>query len=279
MVAPPSPRAGPVGAGVGSSLCVDDKGSSTTPGNPVQIWGCDGTDAQSWTVANDGTVRTLGLCLDVYGAGTTSGTLIDLYTCNGGANQQWKPGSQRIPGQPGLRAVPGRSGSKHEQRHPVQLYTCNATGAQDWTLPAASTRAGAVTSGVNTGVCVDDTGASGANGTAIEMYTCNGTGAQSLAMSPDGTFRVEGGCLDVTGSGTANGTLVQLYGCNGSGAQQWKATTGGQLVNPESGPLPRRPRIQHQQRHPTRHLGLQRRNQPTMEPPQLTRQHNDRRVG
>ena len=37
-------------------LCVDDAGSSTTDGNAVQIWGCDGTDAQDWTIGTDGTI-------------------------------------------------------------------------------------------------------------------------------------------------------------------------------------------------------------------------------
>src|SRR6202012_4620446 len=72
---PPAPRTGPVLSGAGANICLDDRSSSTTPGNPVQIWGCDSTDAQSWTIATDGTVRTLGLCLDAFGAGATNGTL------------------------------------------------------------------------------------------------------------------------------------------------------------------------------------------------------------
>jgi predicted alpha-1,2-mannosidase len=236
VVAPPSPRAGPITSNVAANICVDDKGSSTTPGNAVQIWGCDSTDAQSWTIGTDGTVRTLGLCLDVFGAGTTSGTPVDLYTCNGGANQQWSAGANGSLVNPSSGLCLDDPGATTTQGTQLEVYTCNGTNAQNWTLPAAPAgRAGAVTSAVNTGVCIDDKGAATANGTAIEVWGCNGTAAQSLTMSPDGTFRVEGACLDVTNSGTANGTLVQLYTCNGSGAQQWKATTSGQLVNPESG--------------------------------------------
>jgi hypothetical protein len=33
----------------------------------------------------------------------------------------------------------------------------------------------------------------------------------------------------------ANGTLIQLCTCNGTSAQQWRATTSGQLINPQSG--------------------------------------------
>jgi hypothetical protein len=31
------------------------------------------------------------------------------------------------------------------------------------------------------------------------------------------------------------GSAIQIYTCNGTGAQQWRATTSGQLINPESG--------------------------------------------
>jgi predicted alpha-1,2-mannosidase len=236
IVAPPDPQAGPVTSGVGANICLDDKGSSTTPGNPVQIWGCDGTDAQSWTIGTDGTVRTLGLCLDVFGAGTTSGTLVDLYTCNGGANQQWTPGANGSLVNPTSGLCLDDPGGNTANGTQLEIWTCNGGTNQDWPLPAAPTgRAGAVTSGANTGACLDDNAGSSANGTAIQMWGCNGTGAQNWTMEPDGTFRVEGGCLDVNAAGTTNGTLVQLYTCNGTGAQQWKATTTGQLINPQSG--------------------------------------------
>jgi predicted alpha-1,2-mannosidase len=236
VVAPPDPRAGPVTSGAGANICLDDRSSSTTPGNPVQIWGCDGTAAQSWTVATDGTIRTLGLCLDVFGGGTTNGTLIDLYTCNGGANQQWTSGANGSLVNPSSGLCLDDPAATTTQGTQLQLYTCNGTAAQDWTLPAAPTsRNGAVTSGVNTGVCLDDKSGSNADGTAIETWGCNGTAAQSWVVDPDGTLRAEGSCLDVNGGGTANGTLVQLYTCNGTGAQQWKATTSGQLINPQSG--------------------------------------------
>ncbi|MYS20012.1 alpha-1,2-mannosidase, putative, partial [Streptomyces sp. DvalAA-14] len=88
-VAPPSPRVGPVTSAVGASECLDDANSSTTDGSHVQIWGCDGTSAQDWTIATDGTFRTLGKCLDVTKSGTTTGTLIQLYACNGSGAQQW----------------------------------------------------------------------------------------------------------------------------------------------------------------------------------------------
>jgi predicted alpha-1,2-mannosidase len=236
VVATPSPRVGAVTSGAGTSLCLDDKNSSTTPGNPVQIWGCDGTDAQSWTIADDGTVRTLGLCLDVYGGGTTSGTPVDLYTCNGGANQQWTTGANGSLQNPSSGLCLDDPAASTTGGTQVQIYTCNGTGAQDWTPPTAPPgQVGTVTAGVGNGMCLDDKGGATANGTAVEIWGCNSTTAQDWTVEPDGTIRVLGSCLDVNAGGTTNGTLIQLYSCNQTGAQQWKATSNGALVNPQSG--------------------------------------------
>jgi predicted alpha-1,2-mannosidase len=235
-VAPPEPRVGPVVSGVSSGLCVDDSQSSTTPGNPVEIWSCNGTDAQDWTIAPDGTIRTLGLCLDVTDSGTASGTLVDLYTCNGTGAQQWTAGSggSLVNPESGLCLVdPGSSTTAGTQ---LQISTCNGGSAQDWTLPAApASKAGAITAGVGSGLCVDDKSSSTTGGNPIQIWSCNGTGAQDWTVEPDGTLRVLGNCLDVTDSGTTSGTLIDLFGCNQTGAQQWRATSSGQLINPESG--------------------------------------------
>ena len=83
------------------------------------------------------------------------------------------------------------------------------------------------------GKCVDVSGASSANGTAIQLWTCNGTGAQQWTHTGN-TLRALGKCMDVTGAGTANGTKVQLYDCNGTNAQAW-TVNGSQLVNVGSG--------------------------------------------
>ncbi len=235
-VAPPDPRAGPVTSGVSSGLCLDDRQSSTTDGSAVQIYTCDGSDAQSWTIAPDGTIRVLGKCLDVTQGGTTNGTLIELYTCNGTGAQQWTTGSSGALVNPESARCLDDPGSSTTAGTQLQLYTCNQTGAQNWTLPAApAARAGAITSGLSASLCVEDRSASTANGNPVQINTCNSGTAQDWTVEPDGTLQVLGKCLDVTQSGTTNGTLIELYTCNGTGAQQWHATTSGQLINPGSG--------------------------------------------
>jgi predicted alpha-1,2-mannosidase len=234
-VAPPSPRVGPITSGVSSALCIDDAGSSTTDGTSVQVYGCDSSGAQSWTIGTDGTIRTLGKCLDVFGAGTTNGTKIDLYTCNGGANQQWATGASGSLVNPSSGLCLDDPNSSTANGTQLEIWTCNGGANQDWTLPAApAARTGALTSGMS-GLCADDNTGSTANGTAIQVWTCNGSAAQDWTVEPDSTLHVLGACMDVTGGGTANGTLVELYTCNGTGAQQWRLTSSGQIINPESG--------------------------------------------
>jgi beta-glucanase (GH16 family) len=64
-------------------LCLDDRSASTANFNPVQVYTCNGTSAQKWTVVQAGsTLHVLGKCLDINGGGTANGTAVDLYDCN-----------------------------------------------------------------------------------------------------------------------------------------------------------------------------------------------------
>ncbi|HEY3958025.1 MAG TPA: ricin-type beta-trefoil lectin domain protein, partial [Streptosporangiaceae bacterium] len=74
-------------------LCLDDRSAGTANLNPVQVYTCNGTNAQQWTVQPGNTLQVLGKCLDVDAAGTANGTTVDLYTCNGTGAQTWVPQS------------------------------------------------------------------------------------------------------------------------------------------------------------------------------------------
>lgn len=136
-LAPPSrPRVGPVTSGVSSSLCLDAANSGTADGTHVQIWGCDGTYAQDWTIAGDGTVRTLGKCLDASNSGTSNGTPVQLWTCNGTGAQQWKAGTNGSLVNTHSGLCLDDPNSTRSEGTQLQLYTCNASGAQKWGLPS-----------------------------------------------------------------------------------------------------------------------------------------------
>jgi glycosyl hydrolase family 92/ricin-type beta-trefoil lectin protein len=235
-VAPPGPRTGPVTSGVRASLCLDDKSSSTTPGNPVQIYTCNGGDNQAWTLTPDGTISTLGLCLDVHRDGKTSGAKIDLYTCNGGGGQQWTEQANGTLVNPESRLCLNDPGSSAKSGTRLELGSCNTSGAERWGLPPApATQAGQITSAAGTGLCAADKGGVTTDQNPIQIASCASGSAQDWTVEPDHTLRVLGKCMDVVRSGTTAGTLIDLYGCNGTGSQQWQMVSGGTLVNPESG--------------------------------------------
>ncbi|MFJ3639584.1 lectin [Streptomyces sp. NPDC090108] len=135
--APAKPRVGPVTSGVSSTLCVDDANSATADHTAIRLWTCNGTYAQDWTVASDGTLRTLGKCLDVSNSGTTNGTLVQLYTCNGTGAQKWTAGSGGSLTNTNSGLCLDDPNSSTTEGTQLQIYTCNNTGAQKWTLPPA----------------------------------------------------------------------------------------------------------------------------------------------
>jgi beta-glucosidase len=115
-------------------LCLDDRGASTADFNPVQVYTCNGTDAQQWTVESNNTLQVLGGCLDVDGAGTANGTTVDYYPCNGTVAQVWEPqsnGELVNPNSGKCLDDTGYGGSGTQ----VQIWTCDDTSNQQWKLP------------------------------------------------------------------------------------------------------------------------------------------------
>ncbi|MEU6370988.1 lectin [Streptomyces sp. NPDC046931] len=135
--APPKPRVGPVTSGVNSAQCIDDANSGTDDHTAIRLWTCNGTYAQDWTVAADGTLRTLGKCLDVVNSGKTNGTLVQLYTCNGTGAQKWTAGADGSLTNPNSGLCLDDPHSSTTDGTQLQIYTCNRTAAQRWTLPPA----------------------------------------------------------------------------------------------------------------------------------------------
>src|SRR6266481_4034300 len=76
--------------GIGGK-CVDVSGANTANGTTVQLWDCNGTGAQRWTVTstNDITNPQSNKCLDATGSSTANGTRLQIWTCTGAANQKW----------------------------------------------------------------------------------------------------------------------------------------------------------------------------------------------
>nr|WP_255638757.1 RICIN domain-containing protein [Amycolatopsis sp. DSM 110486] len=112
--------------------CVDIAAANSANGTAVQLYDCNGTTAQQWTVGSDGTIRALGKCLDA--AGTANGTKAQIWDCTGGAVQRWSRNStgNLVNAASGKCLDATDNSSANGTR--LQIWTCAATANQKWTV-------------------------------------------------------------------------------------------------------------------------------------------------
>ncbi|MEU9924365.1 family 16 glycosylhydrolase [Streptomyces griseoluteus] len=114
--------------------CVDVAAANSANGTPVQLYDCNGSAAQQWTVGSDGTIRALGKCLDLKDNGTADGTPLQLWDCAGSPNQKWVVSSANDIVNPQADKCLDVTGANSANGTPLQLWTCNGTAAQKWTV-------------------------------------------------------------------------------------------------------------------------------------------------
>ena len=125
---PGSARTGTItGAG---GLCLDLNGGVAYDDNHIQVYECNRTSAQVWTLATDGTLRVAGMCARVARDGAVRVT-----RCDGRESAQWRAAANQAL----LHLATGacltdpaagaRSGSG------VRVADCAGAGNQRWRLP------------------------------------------------------------------------------------------------------------------------------------------------
>src|SRR4029450_4478515 len=114
--------AGPI-TGLGGK-CVDVAGANSANGTPVQLYDCNGTAAQQWTVGSDGSLRALGKCLDVTGNGTADGSTAQLWDCTGGPNQKWTVTAAHDIVNPQADKCLDVTGNSSANGTRLQIWTC-----------------------------------------------------------------------------------------------------------------------------------------------------------
>ena len=146
--------------------------------------------------------------------GTMSVAYVAAYTTTGGGGGGGGGGGSAITGYNGL-CVDVR-GANSANFTPVQVYTCNGTPAQQWTVVQAGSTLHAL------GKCMDINGGGTANGTTVDLYDCNNTGSQVFIPQSNGSLYnpQSGRCLDDTGFG-GSGTQLQIWDCSGGANQVW----------------------------------------------------------
>jgi glucosylceramidase len=124
--------AGPITGLAGK--CVDVAGGSTANGTAVNLYTCNGTAAQQWTRAADGSLQALGKCLDVTGPSTADGAKVQLWDCTGGANQKWTWTSGRDLVNPAANKCLDVTGNTSTDGTRLQIWTCTGAANQKWTV-------------------------------------------------------------------------------------------------------------------------------------------------
>ncbi|MGW5045846.1 ricin-type beta-trefoil lectin domain protein [Streptomyces griseoluteus] len=115
--------------------CLDVAGGSGTNGTAVQLYDCNGSTAQQWTVATDGSVRALGKCLDVVSASTANGAKVQLYDCNGTGAQRWSYNAATgdVVNTAADKCLDVTDNSSANGAR-AQIWSCTGAANQKWTL-------------------------------------------------------------------------------------------------------------------------------------------------
>lgn len=116
--------------------CVDVAGAGTANGTAVQLFTCNGSAAQRWTMAADGSVQALGKCLDVSAASTADGAKVQLFDCNGTGAQQWRATAGRDLVNPAANKCLDVTGNSSADATRLQIWTCTGAANQKWTVPS-----------------------------------------------------------------------------------------------------------------------------------------------
>jgi hypothetical protein len=119
-----------------AGLCVDVRGANSANFTPVQVYTCNGSSAQQWTVVQAGsTLHALGKCLDINAGGTANGATIDLYDCNNTAAQVFVPQSNGSLYNPQSGKCLDDTGWSTTAGTQLEIWDCTGNANQVWNLP------------------------------------------------------------------------------------------------------------------------------------------------
>ncbi|MGI5247151.1 ricin-type beta-trefoil lectin domain protein [Dactylosporangium sp. CA-139066] len=116
-----------------SGRCIDIPGANPVDGARLQVYDCNGTAAQQWTIGTDGTVRALGKCMDAAAAGTANGTAVQLYTCNGTGAQKFTLTAAGDLVNVNANKCVDVAGHATANGSQLQLWDCTGGANQKWT--------------------------------------------------------------------------------------------------------------------------------------------------
>lgn len=144
---PPSPSGGGISINAaGTSKCLDLPGGSTTNGNLLWLWDCNGAQSQSWAwVSGDYRISFKGdrtKCIDIPGGDTTNGNRLQIWDCNGHSNQNFGYDSHAktvyTAWNQHVKCLDVNWGDDSGKNTIVQLWDCNGHSNQWWYVQSSS---------------------------------------------------------------------------------------------------------------------------------------------
>lgn len=131
---------------VAAGRVLDEPGSQTANGTPLEIWDANNGTNQQWRVTRNGdgtyTLTNLasGRVLDEPGNQTGNGTRMEVWDSNGGANQHWRASRNGDGSYTFVNVASGRAlespGGQTANGAPVQVWDSNGGSNQHWRLDA-----------------------------------------------------------------------------------------------------------------------------------------------
>lgn len=115
-----------------NNKCIDVPSANFVDRAQLQMWTCNGTNAQKWTFTGTALQSQNNKCMDVDGGSTANGAVVQLYTCNGtGAQQFTLNAAGDLVNLQANKCVDikdwnGSDGAK------LQLWDCAGTANQKW---------------------------------------------------------------------------------------------------------------------------------------------------
>ena len=118
--------------------CIDVPGAVSADGAQLQLYECNGTEAQIFHSGPNGSEMILGKCMDVAWASTENGAKVQLAWCNGGPAQTWVIQGSNLVNPHSGKCVDVRDWNT-ENGAPLVIWDCHGGANQAW----ASVRPGA----------------------------------------------------------------------------------------------------------------------------------------
>ena len=117
----------------GGGLCLEVHApDQRVNGGRVQLWHCNGSDQQLWTIRDGRIVSLAGKCLDVHFPELhTDGGRVQVWDCNGSVQQRWLHSGQTLRSGGG-KCLDAHLPDLHNDGARVQVWDCNGALQQMW---------------------------------------------------------------------------------------------------------------------------------------------------